>query len=64
VLWLLDCFAALAMTVELTQQLLGIALDQKICEGHAAAAVPNFTTHATDHVAVRIRPPAPCDLSP
>jgi hypothetical protein len=25
VLWPLDCFAALAMTVELTQQLLGIA---------------------------------------
>ena len=25
-LWPLDCFAALAMTVELTQQLLGIAL--------------------------------------
>ena len=27
VLWPLDCFAALAMTVELTQQLLGIALE-------------------------------------
>jgi hypothetical protein len=26
VLWPLDCFASLAMTVELTQQLLGIAL--------------------------------------
>jgi hypothetical protein len=26
-LWPLDCFAALAMTVELTQQLLGIALE-------------------------------------
>jgi hypothetical protein len=25
VLWPLDCFAALAMTMELTQQLLGIA---------------------------------------
>jgi hypothetical protein len=28
VLWPLDCFAALAMTVELTQQLFGIALSR------------------------------------
>ena len=28
VLWPLDCFAALAMTMELTQQLLGIALEK------------------------------------
>ena len=27
-LWPLDCFAALAMTVELTQQLLGVSLEE------------------------------------
>ena len=27
-LWPLDCFAALAMTVELTQQLLGVSLEK------------------------------------
>ena len=43
-LWPLDCFAALAMTMEFTQQLLGIALVRLIFDIEGGRGRTNWPT--------------------